>query len=207
VEAGRLVTPATILIRNGVIVSLHPSPAETLGAREINLPRAYLMPGMIDAHTHLDLRLGPDLLLRDLPVPVELNPRITIIYAAVHEDGRPAPGLSIVVGTNQFDAAEGADVRFTAPRVDQKQAAVAAADHSGPAVVQVGLVADDLSLTHASQGGCMSTLVAAKNCADKSTTLQEHLATVHPTFHLRPPLFVWWLLSVHDRWHKCYQLF
>jgi imidazolonepropionase-like amidohydrolase len=53
VEAGRLVTPATILIRNGVIVSLHPSPAETLGAREINLPRAYLMPGMIDAHTHL----------------------------------------------------------------------------------------------------------------------------------------------------------
>jgi imidazolonepropionase-like amidohydrolase len=53
VEAGRLMAPATILIRKGVIVSLHPSAAESAGAEVIDLPSAYLMPGMIDAHTHL----------------------------------------------------------------------------------------------------------------------------------------------------------
>ncbi len=52
VKTGHITDNATIVIENGKIASIG-SGAAPAGATVINLPNATLLPGLIDAHTHL----------------------------------------------------------------------------------------------------------------------------------------------------------
>src|SRR5262245_23835992 len=55
VKNGRMVDNATVVVQGDKIVSLGPPQWSTPPAnvKEINLPDATLLPGLIDAHTHL----------------------------------------------------------------------------------------------------------------------------------------------------------
>src|SRR4051794_9640853 len=60
VKAGRAVPDAVILIANGRITAVGPNLAIPAGARLIDLGSATVLPGLIDAHTHLLLNVDPD---------------------------------------------------------------------------------------------------------------------------------------------------
>src|SRR5262249_5176210 len=55
VKTGRTIENATVVIQGDKILSLGPPPPSNRSAtvKEINLPNATLLPGLIDAHTHL----------------------------------------------------------------------------------------------------------------------------------------------------------
>jgi len=54
VDKGRLVSPANILIENGLIKAINPNELPE-NIYRIKLPNKILLPGLIDMHTHLDL--------------------------------------------------------------------------------------------------------------------------------------------------------
>ena len=54
VRAGKLITPANIVVENGLIKAVNPKTLPD-GLEEINLPNKILMPGMMDMHVHLDM--------------------------------------------------------------------------------------------------------------------------------------------------------
>lgn len=54
VRAGQLVTPANILVEDGLIQAINPEPLES-NLKVIDLEDKILMPGMMDMHVHLDL--------------------------------------------------------------------------------------------------------------------------------------------------------
>jgi imidazolonepropionase-like amidohydrolase len=58
VEAGRVLAPAVLVVAGPRIVALNP-PSLPAGARTLELPGLTLLPGFIDAHTHLGSDLGP----------------------------------------------------------------------------------------------------------------------------------------------------
>lgn len=60
VKAGRAIPDAVIVIENGRIVSVGSKLAIPAGARLIDLGSATVLPGLIDAHTHLLLNVDPD---------------------------------------------------------------------------------------------------------------------------------------------------
>ncbi len=60
VKAGRAVANAVILIENGRITAAGPEVKAPAGARVIDLGAATVLPGLIDAHTHLLTNLDPD---------------------------------------------------------------------------------------------------------------------------------------------------
>jgi imidazolonepropionase-like amidohydrolase len=57
VVAGRIVTPAVIVVDGERIVAVNPA-AKPEGARTIALPGQTLLPGLMDAHTHLNYIIG-----------------------------------------------------------------------------------------------------------------------------------------------------
>jgi imidazolonepropionase-like amidohydrolase len=85
VKSGRILTNQQIVIEGDKIVSVGPAAAVPAGAQVINLPNATVMPGLIDAHTHLtfeNTKLGYDQL--GISVPREAltgakNARITLM--------------------------------------------------------------------------------------------------------------------------------
>jgi imidazolonepropionase-like amidohydrolase len=56
VVAGRLVSPAVIVIEGNRIAAVNP-PSAPAGARVVNLPGHTLLPGLMDAHVHLNYEL------------------------------------------------------------------------------------------------------------------------------------------------------
>jgi len=56
--AGRTLGPQTIIIRDGVIVDVGPRLAEPAGARIVDLSGYTVLPGLMDAHTHLTIDYG-----------------------------------------------------------------------------------------------------------------------------------------------------
>lgn len=68
---------------------------------------------------------------------------VAVVNGGIHDDLRPAPGLAVVLGAAEFDAAEGVDVAFAAAGVGDDEFAVGAAGHGGPGVIVLGLFGDD----------------------------------------------------------------
>jgi imidazolonepropionase-like amidohydrolase len=62
VEAGRIVPNARVVIEGDKILAVNPATLPD-GARIIDLGNVTLMPGLIDAHTHLTGEIGPNMLL------------------------------------------------------------------------------------------------------------------------------------------------
>jgi len=58
VDSGRIVTPAVIVVEASRITAVNPA-STPVGARIVDLPGLTLLPGFIDAHTHLGSDLGP----------------------------------------------------------------------------------------------------------------------------------------------------
>ena len=65
VESGRTVSPAVIVVRGQRIEAVNPASAPT-GAEVIELPGLTLLPGFIDAHTHLTSDMGAGWETRDV---------------------------------------------------------------------------------------------------------------------------------------------
>jgi imidazolonepropionase-like amidohydrolase len=69
VHAGHLINPAdgtvsqnqTILIQNGKITAIGPGLKVPEGAQVVDLPNEWVMPGLVDAHTHITMNLPPAL--------------------------------------------------------------------------------------------------------------------------------------------------
>lgn len=59
-KAGRLVTPGVVVVRDGKVVSVGPDTPAPAGAKEVDLGDATLLPGFMDAHTHLTGEPGDD---------------------------------------------------------------------------------------------------------------------------------------------------
>ena len=59
VESGEYVSPARILVEDGMIASLDPTDTQADGAETIDLGERTLLPGLIDLHTHLAFEIGP----------------------------------------------------------------------------------------------------------------------------------------------------
>ena len=57
VVAGRIVSPAVVVVEGDRIAAVNP-PAKPAGARTIALPGHTLLPGLMDAHTHLNYIIG-----------------------------------------------------------------------------------------------------------------------------------------------------
>src|SRR6476620_11689190 len=65
VKAGRLVSPGVIVVRGNRIEAINPATLPA-GADVIELPGQTLMPGLIDAHTHLTSDMGKGWETRDV---------------------------------------------------------------------------------------------------------------------------------------------
>jgi len=57
VQNGKLVTPATIVIEDGIIIAINPNRIPTAD-QKVDLSEKYLMPGLMDMHVHLDFDFG-----------------------------------------------------------------------------------------------------------------------------------------------------
>jgi len=58
VKTGKTLTDQAIVIEGDKIVSVGPAPAASASATTINLPNATVLPGLIDAHTHITFDPG-----------------------------------------------------------------------------------------------------------------------------------------------------
>jgi imidazolonepropionase-like amidohydrolase len=110
VGRGELIAPAVVAIANGRIVSLGASGLPA-GARTIDLGDLTLLPGLIDAHTHLTFDISGDWVtrsVRELPGDAALrgarNARLTLLagFTTVRDVG--APGFADVSLMKAIDA-------------------------------------------------------------------------------------------------------
>lgn len=75
VARGELVAPAVVVVANGRIVSVGPGQLPA-GARTVDLGDVTLLPGLIDAHTHLTFDISGDWVtrsVRELPADAALR--------------------------------------------------------------------------------------------------------------------------------------
>jgi imidazolonepropionase-like amidohydrolase len=85
VKSGRILTNQQIVIEGDKIVSIGPSTSTPAGAQVINLPNSTVLPGMIDAHTHLTMentKLGYEALGVSVPREALMgarNARLTLL--------------------------------------------------------------------------------------------------------------------------------
>ncbi len=82
IEAGRMVTPGEVLVRNGRIVQTGTAVAHPPEARVIDLGNRTLMPGLIDVHVHLFLHPGAE----DMQTVEESVPQRTILATLAARD-------------------------------------------------------------------------------------------------------------------------
>ena len=82
IEAGRVITPGEVLVRNGRIVQVGTLVTHPPEARVIDLGNRTLMPGMIDVHVHLFLHPGAE----DLQTVEESVPQRTILATLAARD-------------------------------------------------------------------------------------------------------------------------
>ncbi|MBZ4329646.1 amidohydrolase family protein [Corallococcus sp. AS-1-12] len=59
-KAGRVVTPGVVVVSEGRVVGVGPKAPVPEGASVVDLGDATLLPGFMDAHTHLTVEPGPD---------------------------------------------------------------------------------------------------------------------------------------------------
>ncbi|MBZ4416541.1 amidohydrolase family protein [Myxococcus sp. RHSTA-1-4] len=59
-KTGKLVTPGVVVVSEGKVVGVGPKAPVPEGARVVELGDATLLPGFMDAHTHLTVEPGPD---------------------------------------------------------------------------------------------------------------------------------------------------
>jgi imidazolonepropionase-like amidohydrolase len=59
-RAGRIVTPGAVLVEGGTIKAVGSAAAASAGAQVVDLGDATLLPGFMDAHTHISGEPGPD---------------------------------------------------------------------------------------------------------------------------------------------------
>lgn len=90
-ESGRLVRDARVLIEGDRIAAVNP-PSVPSGARTIDLGDVTLLPGFIDAHTHLAGELGPNMRL----VPVTETEVDAAFHAARHARTTVMAGFTTV---------------------------------------------------------------------------------------------------------------
>jgi imidazolonepropionase-like amidohydrolase len=110
VVKGELVRPAVLVIEGGRIRSVGPGQLPA-GARTVDLGDMTLLPGLIDAHTHLAFDISGDWVtrsVRDLPADAALrgarNARLTLLagFTTVRDVG--APGFADVSLMKAIDA-------------------------------------------------------------------------------------------------------
>ena len=110
VVKGELVRPALLVIEEGRIRSVGPSQLPA-GARTVDLGNMTLLPGLIDAHTHLTFDISGDWVtrsVRELPADAALrgarNARLTLLagFTTVRDVG--APGFADVSLMKAIDA-------------------------------------------------------------------------------------------------------
>ncbi len=82
IEAGRIITPGEVLVRNERIVEAGASVTHPAGARTIDLGNRTLMPGLIDVHVHLFLHPGAE----DLQTVEESVPQRTVLATLAARD-------------------------------------------------------------------------------------------------------------------------
>jgi len=82
VEGGKLISPGEVLVRGNKIVEAGASVSHPAGVQVIDLGASTLMPGLIDAHTHLFLHPGAE----DSQTIVESVPERTILAELAAKD-------------------------------------------------------------------------------------------------------------------------
>ena len=82
VAAGKLISPGEVLVRGNTIAEAGASVTHPAGSQVIDLGATTLMPGLIDAHTHLFLHPGAE----DLQTVIESVPERTILAELAARD-------------------------------------------------------------------------------------------------------------------------
>lgn len=101
-HAGKMIAPATVVVTGKQITSINGATAPA-GASVIDLGDATLLPGFIDAHTHLTMDFDPDFDGARLK-GLELTPAEQAIHAAANAKVTLLAGFTTVrdVGSNDF---------------------------------------------------------------------------------------------------------
>ena len=111
VRTGKTLTNQSIIIEDGKIVSVGPDSGATGDAKVIDLSGKTVLPGLIDAHTHLtyDPRFGYDLLAISLPREALIgakNARLTLLAGFTTVRNVGACGFSDVALRDAINAGE-----------------------------------------------------------------------------------------------------
>src|SRR5450631_1915355 len=140
VKTGRLLADQTLVIEDGKIISTGAAAEAKIpaDAERIELPNATVLPGLIDAHTHLtmDPRFGYDLLAISLPREALIgakNARLTLLAGFTTVRNLGARGFSDIALRDAINAGD-----VPGPRIDA----------SGPALSITGGHCDDNMLPY-----------------------------------------------------------
>ncbi|WP_336516374.1 amidohydrolase family protein [Pollutibacter soli] len=97
VRSGKLISPATILIEKGIIKAINPVSVPD-SATVINLPDKILLPGLIDAHVHIDMNLGQGYAFQ----PITENPAKAALRASANAKATLMGGVTTIRNMGQI---------------------------------------------------------------------------------------------------------